>query len=87
MKKRNKRNPLARKQHVEFTDEFIQLVMKYLKIDLGVRLGNVEHIPVSYVVLEEILNKWHDRVLDQSDFFFQPRQIQGIYREGETPLL
>lgn len=71
--RRSKTNLQSRQRQIEFIKEFIPLASNYLNVDLGVKLDSIKEIPASYQILESILNRKDDRVLNRSEFFFQPR--------------
>lgn len=70
---RKKTNLKSLSKQIELTYETIKLASNHLKKDMGIKVDNVEEIPVSFIVLERVLNSKSDKVLRHSEFFFQPR--------------
>lgn len=87
LKKRTKTNLKGLKKQLEFINDFLKLSTEHLKIDLGVRLDNETFFPASPDVLEDILYKKHDKILNRVEFFFQPRKaFPIIYEKPENSL-
>lgn len=67
---RNKKRPELRKRQLQFLSDLLILATENLEINLGIQSESVVDCPISFCVLENMLNKTTDTLLNHTVFRF-----------------